>query len=279
MTDRGRLQDKVAIVVGAGQSPGETIGNGRATALLFAREGAKLFLVDIDGPSIEETRRMIAGEGGIANVFEADITREDQCKAFARECLRIYGRIDILHNSAGINGGDNEITLLSEQAWDRIMGINLKGMFFCCKHVLPAMQRQSAGAIVNVSSTGALWSGEPYVAYNTSKAGVNGLTKAMVIDCARHGVRVNAIMPGLINTPMGVDAQALEKNLDRNDLVRSRNEAIPLCGKMGEAWDVAHAALFLASDEARFITGAILPVDGGQLLNRSCHLNGMNQKA
>ena len=130
------------------------------------------------------------------------------------------------------------------------------------------MQKHQSGSIINISSTAALWSGDPYIAYNTSKAAVNGLTTALVIDCARHGIRVNAVMPGLMNTPMGVDAVVQEKKIEREALVRARNESVPLKGGMGTAWDVANAALFLASEEASFITGVILPVDGGQRLHR-----------
>jgi NAD(P)-dependent dehydrogenase (short-subunit alcohol dehydrogenase family) len=245
-----RLNDKVAIIVGAGQTPGMTIGNGRATARLFAREGARLLLVDVNREAVEETRDMVAAEGGHAEIFRADITKSDDCAAFAEVCVAEYGRIDILHNNVGV------------------LDANLKGMFLSCKHVLPVMREQRAGAIVNISSTAALWSGDPYIAYNTSKAGVNGLTQALVIECARYGIRVNAIMPGMIETPMGVDATAATKGIDRGELVERRNAMIPLGAKLGEAWDVAYAALFLASDEAKFITGAILPVDGGQLLQR-----------
>jgi NAD(P)-dependent dehydrogenase (short-subunit alcohol dehydrogenase family) len=141
-------------------------------------------------------------------------------------------------------------------------------MFLSCKHVLPIMRKQRSGVIINISSTAALWSGNPFIAYNTSKAGVNGLTIAMVIECARYGIRVNAIMPGLINTPMSVDQPAREEGASRKQLAQDRDARVPLRSRMGEAWDVANAALFLASDEARFITGALLPVDGGQALKR-----------
>jgi NAD(P)-dependent dehydrogenase (short-subunit alcohol dehydrogenase family) len=271
MKSQNRLEGKVAIIVGAGQTPGQSIGNGRATALLFAKEGAKLFLVDRDSASVEETRKMVVEEGGVAEAFMADITQSDQCAAFAAKCMDIYGRVDILYNNVGIMSGDNFLSLLEEADWDRILEVNLKGMFLSCKHVLPIMRNQGSGAIVNVSSTGSLWSGDPYIAYNTSKAGVNGLTTAMVIECAAYGIRVNAVMPGLIRTPMGVDGPSRENSSDREALIRARDAVIPLGGKMGESEDVARAALFLASDEAKFITGAILPVDGGQLFSRSGH--------
>ena len=263
-----RLRDKVAIIVGAGQTPGQTIGNGRATALLFAREGARLLLVDINRDSVEETQGMIAAEGGRAKTFVADIAQSDHCAAFVQACLTEYGHIDILHNNVGIMQHDDGIPSLSEEIWDRTLNTNLKGTFLSCKHVLPIMRQQGYGVITNISSTAAAWSGDSYVAYNTSKAGVNGLTRALVIECAHHGIRINAIMPGLIETPMGVDITSAVKGMDREELVRQRNATVPLGNKQGDAWDIAYAALFLASDEAKFITGAILPVDGGQLLRR-----------
>lgn len=264
----GRLHNKVAIIVGAGQTPGETIGNGRATALLFAREGARLLLVDRDPDSVEETRQMIVAEGGQAITFTADITKSEQCAAFVEACMAEYGRIDILHNNVGIMRGDNHAIHLTEEVWDMIMDVNLKGMFLSIKHVLPIMKAQSSGVITNISSTSAVWSGVPFIAYNTSKAGVNGLTTALVVKCASYGVRVNAIMPGLMETPMAVDEPATTKSVSRDEVAAKRNAAVPLGGKQGSAWDVAYAALFLASDEAKFITGAILPVDGGLLLRR-----------
>ena len=264
-----RLQSKTAIIVGGGQSPGKTVGTGRAAAITFAREGARVLVVDADAGSAEETKAMIDDEGGVACVCQADITQLDQCHAFAQACVKEFGRIDILHNNAGLMQGDDDITNLDEETWDRIHAVNVKGMFFSCKAVVPHMYKQKSGVITNISSTAGVWSGDPYIAYNTSKAGVNGLTTALVIDCARHGVRVNAIMPGMIDTPFGVDSTAATKGLDRDDLVKRRERNIPLNNKLGDAWDVANVAVFLASDEARFVTGAIIPVDGGQLLNRN----------
>ena len=208
---------------------------------------------------------MIVEEGGQAITHVADITKSAQCAAFVAACVKKYGRIDILHNNVGIVHDDNDAIHLTEEVWDRIMSVNLKGMFLTIKHVLPIMKKQGNGAIINISSTGALWSGDPFIAYNTSKAGVNGLTTALVIECAGYGVRVNAIMPGLLETPMGVDEPAKLRGLSREEVAHVRHASIPLGGKMGTGWDVAYAALFLASDEAKFITGAILPVDGGQL--------------
>jgi len=259
----GRLQGKVAIVVGAGQTAGDTIGNGRATAILFAREGARVMLVDRDLASARETEAMIRQEGGDAFACEADIVREADCRAFAERCRATHGRIDILHNNVGIGTGDAGPVHLTEEAWDRIFAVNLKGMFLTCKHVLPIMREQRAGAIVNVSSIASVCA-VGTLAYKTSKAGVNALTHSLALGNAQHGIRVNAILPGLMNTPMAIEGISRERGVPKERLIEVRDAQVPLGQKMGTAWDVAHAALFLASDEARFVTGVLLPVDGGQ---------------
>jgi NAD(P)-dependent dehydrogenase (short-subunit alcohol dehydrogenase family) len=258
-----RLQNKVAIVAGAGQTPGDTIGNGRATAILFAREGARVALVDRYAESARETQAMIEAEGGACFVCEADITRAADCQAFAQATLDAYGRIDILHNNVGIGAGDAGVVNLSEEAWDRILDVNLKGTFLSCQQVLPVMRQQQQGCIINISSIAAVCS-IGLTAYKISKAGVNALTQAMAMGNAKYGIRVNAIMPGLINTPMAIEGLAKARRMAKEDLIRERDAQVPLGGKMGTAWDVAYAALFLASDEAQFITGVVLPVDGGQ---------------
>ena len=259
-----RLQNKVAIVVGAGQTPGDTIGNGRAAAILFAREGARVVLVDRDRVSARETQAVIETEGGECFVCEADVTRAEDCLAFTRAALDAYGRIDVLHNNVGIGAGDAELAGLSEEAWDRILDTNLKGMFLSCRQVLPVMRQQQEGCIINISSIAAVCSATSLTAYKISKAGVNAMTQSLAIGNAKYGVRVNAVMPGLINTPMAIEGLVKARNIAKEDLIRERDAQVPLRGKMGTAWDVAHAALFLASDEARFITGVVLPVDGGQ---------------
>ncbi len=257
-----RLKDKVAIVVGAGQTPGDTMGNGRATAILFAREGARVVLVDRDRESALETQSLIEAEGGRCFPFQADVTREEDCRAFVRTAVETYGRVDILHNNVGIGTGDGEITSLREEDWDRILCVNLKGMFLSVKSVLPVMREQRAGAIVNISSIAAICSAS-IVAYKTSKAGVNALTHQVAMDNARYNIRANAIMPGLMNTPMAMEGISKRRGISKDELIRERDARVPL-GKMGTAWDVAYAALFLASEEAKFITGVMLPVDGGQ---------------
>lgn len=258
-----RLKDKVAVVVGAGQTPGDTIGNGRATAILFAREGARVVLVDSDYESAVETQSLIESEGGTCFVVKADVTRAEDCAGFVRAAVEAYGHIDILHNNVGIGGGDDEILSLTEDAWDRIMSVNLKGMFLTSRSVLPLMREQRRGAIINISSIAAVCS-TTIVAYKTSKAGVNALTHQMALENAKYNIRANAIMPGLMNTPMAIEGISKARGIPKEDLIRQRDASVPLGGKMGTAWDVAYAALFLASDEAKFITGVILPVDGGQ---------------
>ena len=258
-----RLEGKVAIVVGAGQTPGETIGNGRATALLYAREGAKVLLVDRRLESAEETRDLIAAENGTAVAMAADATNGDDCKALAERCVAEFGRIDILQNNVGIGHGDGSVMRVEEAAWDHIFAVNLKTVLLASKHVLPIMRAQRSGSIVNISSVAAV-AAMRLVAYKTSKAAVNALTQQMAISNAKHGVRVNAIMPGLMNTPMAIETISKAAGIPREDLIQQRDAQVPLGGKMGTAWDVAYASLFLASDEAGFVTGAILPVDGGQ---------------
>jgi len=258
-----RLKDKIAIVVGAGQTPGDTIGNGRATAILFAREGARVVLVDYNHESALETQSMIEADGGTCFSFKADVTREEDCKAFAQAAIDAYGRVDVLHNNVGIGVGDDEILSLTEESWDRIMSVNLKGMFLSSRSVLPVMREQRGGSIINISSIAAICS-TGIVAYKTSKAGVNALTHQIALENAKYNIRANAIMPGLINTPMAIEGISKARGVAKKDLIRQRDNSVPLGGKMGTAWDVAYAALFLASDEAKFITGVLLPVDGGQ---------------
>jgi NAD(P)-dependent dehydrogenase (short-subunit alcohol dehydrogenase family) len=249
--------------MGAGQTPGDTIGNGRATAVLFAREGARVMLVDRDLDSARETERMIAAEGGESFAFAADVAKSDGCRAVVEACRARWARIDVLHNNVGIGVGDSGPVHLSEEVWDRILDVNLKSVFLACKHALPMMREQRSGAIVNVSSIAAVCS-VGLLAYKTSKAGVNALTHSLAIGNAEYGIRVNAIMPGLMNTPMAIEGISAERRIAKDDLIRARDAQVPLGRKMGTAWDVAYAALYLASDEAKFVTGVVLPVDGGQ---------------
>ncbi len=259
----GRLEGKVAIVMGGGQTPGDTIGNGRATAILFAREGARVLVVDQRLDSAQDTVEMIEQEGNHATAIEGDATKDQACAALVKECLDTHGRIDILHNNVGIGGADAGPAHIEEEGWDRILGVNLKSVIFPCKAVLPVMREQKAGSIINISSIAAVCS-TGIVAYKTSKAGINAYTQSLAIGNAKYGIRANVIMPGLMETPMAIEGISKGFGVDKDELIRQRNAQVPLRGQMGTAWDIAHAALFLASDEAAFITGVALPVDGGQ---------------
>jgi NAD(P)-dependent dehydrogenase (short-subunit alcohol dehydrogenase family) len=264
-----RLKDKVAIVVGAGQSPGEGIGNGRATALTFAREGAKVVCVDRDLKSADETVQMIAEKQGTAMAFEADVTKAADIKAMVADTRSRWGRIDILHNNVGVSlaGGDAELLEIAEEAFDRCVAINLKSCILACKEVIPIMRRQMSGAIVNISSMAVITT-YPYVAYKATKAAMVSFTEQLAYQNASYGIRANVILPGLMNTPMAVDTRAREFGKTRAEIEAQRDAQVPLRRKMGTGWDVANAALFLASDEAKFITGVTLPVDGGASVRR-----------
>jgi NAD(P)-dependent dehydrogenase (short-subunit alcohol dehydrogenase family) len=206
---------------------------------------------------------MIEAEGGAAMAVEADATDEAACRTVVERTVDLHGRIDVLHNNVGIGGGDAGPAHVDEAVWDRILAVNLKSVILPCKHVLPVMRRQRAGAIVNVSSIAAVCA-TPIVAYKVSKAGVNAYTQSLAIGNAKYGIRANVVMPGLMNTPMAVEGISRARGVSKEELIRVRDAQVPLGGKMGTAWDVAHAALFLASDDARFITGVALAVDGGQ---------------
>jgi len=257
-----RLKNKVAIVTGAGSS-GTGWGNGKATAVLFAREGAKVMAVDRKLSAADETRRIIQEEGGDCRTQQTDISQANQVKAMAEQCLEAYGRIDILHNNVGILhvGGPSDI---SEEQWDQLFAVNVKGIFLSCKYVLPIMEHQGKGVIVNISSFAAIrYTGYPAISYQASKGAVNQLTQSIALQYASKGIRANCILPGFMNTPMII--QPLKDIYGVGgveQMVRKRDAMVPM-GKMGDAWDVAYAALFLASDEAKYITGAQLVVDGG----------------
>ena len=264
-----RLKDRIAIVVGAGQSPGEGMGNGRATALTFAREGAKVLCVDHKVESARETVEMIAAKGGTAAAFKADVTRTTELKAMAADAVARWGRIDILHNNVGVSlsGGDAELLEISEEAFDRCVAINLRSCVFAAQHVIPIMRQQRSGAIINISSMAAITT-YPYVAYKATKTAMIAFTEQLAYQNAEYGIRANVILPGLMNTPMAVDTRAREWHKTRAEVEAERDSKVPLRKKMGTAWDVANAALFLASDEANFITGVTLPVDGGSSVRR-----------
>ena len=263
-----RLQGKIAVVVGAGQSPGEGIGNGRATVLRFVQEGARVLAVDRDLASAEETAALAAKEGGECVPFAADVTKEATLAAAMAAAVGRWGRLDILHYNVGVSlgGGDKPLDELTEEAFDRVAAINLRGTIMACKHALPIMRRQRSGAIVNISSVAARENTYPLVAYKVTKAGMIAFTEQLALHNAPFGVRANCILPGLMDTPMAVDTRARASNRSRAEVAAERDARVPLRGKMGTGWDVANAALFLASDEAQFMTGVALPVDGGALV-------------
>ena len=258
------LDGQAAIVVGGGQTPGQTIGNGRATAITYARAGARVLVADRDLDAAAATVAEITAEGGDAVPFRADVTHEADIAAMVADACDRWERLDILHNNVGISvaGGDAEISKIEGEAFDRIMAINLKSMVLAIKHALPVMRGQQSGNIINISSTAA-HEDYPWVTYKASKAAAKAMTEQVALQNAPHGIRVNCIQPGLMNTPMAVDARMDAWNMTREEVVAMRDAKVPLGGKMGTAWDVADAALFLVSDEARFITGVTLMVDGG----------------
>jgi NAD(P)-dependent dehydrogenase (short-subunit alcohol dehydrogenase family) len=281
-----RLKDKIAIVIGAGQSPGEGMGNGRATVLRFAQEGASVLAVDNNLSSAEETVALAreraygapedahgradgAGQlGGDCVAFEADVSKEATLAAMVEAARRRWGRVDILHYNVGVSiaAGDAPLGEITEAAFDRVATINLRGAIMACKHVLPLMREQRSGVIITISSVAA-WEQYPNVVYKATKAGLIAFTQQIAIQNAEFGIRANVILPGLMDTPMAVDTRARASGKSRAEVAAGRDARVPLRHKMGMAWDVANAALFLASDEANFITGVALPVDGGALVH------------
>lgn len=257
----GRLSNKVALVVGAGAS-GLGWGNGKATAVLFGREGARVVAVDVDGEAVEKTRSFILGEGGHCEAVVADATLASDVERAVGAALGHFGRIDVLHNNVGGTIMGDPVAI-SEVAWQRSIDLNLTSAFLTCKHVLPLMQRQGGGAIVNVSSLASIQiNAYPYFGYLTAKAGLNHFTRALAVHYAPQGIRANAVLPGVMDTPL-VHREIAGQYADTEDMLAKRHAASPM-GRMGDAWDVAHASLFLASDEAKYITGVCLPVDGGK---------------
>ncbi len=259
-----RLEGKVAIIVGAGQQPGETPGNGKATAIRFAQEGATLLLVDINEAWVNDTYESVKEFGGQASILIADITQEEDCRALAKAAVDRYGRIDVLHYNVGRSRGDRKTIEMDAQMWDEIMDMNLKGMFMTCKAVLPQMIAQKSGSIINISSTSS-FAARPTITYKTSKGAINTMTQHIAMENAPHGVRANAILPGLIDTPMAIERRATERGVAR-DIIRAEREILVPMKRMGSAWDVANTAVFLASDESNYVTGVLIPVDGGLLL-------------
>ena len=244
------------------------MGNGRATALRFAQEGAQVMAVDRALALAEETAVLVRAGGGDCFAFEADVTKEAAMAAMIAEAKKRWGRIDILHYNVGVSiaGGDATPTEITEAAFDRVVAINLRGVVMACKHVLPVMRAQKSGVILMISSLAAV-ERYPYVGYKTTKAAMVAYTQQLAIQNAEYGIRANSILPGLMDTPMAVDTRARATGKSRAEVAAMRDARVPLRRKMGTAWDVANAALFLASEEANFITGVDLLVDGGGALN------------
>lgn len=267
-TPSKRLDGKVAVIFGGGQGPGEGLGNGRAAAMRFAREGARVLVANKGVASAEETVRLILEEGGEAVAFEADVTIESQIAGAIDDAVLRWGTLDVLHNNVGVSvaNGDGELTEISVETLDKQYIVNFRGTALACKHALPIMRKQRSGAIINISSAAATGL-SPFAGYKAAKAGVNALTEQLALQNAKFNIRVNAIMPGLIATPMAVETRARTWNKSRDELMAERNAKVPM-GKAGTAWDVANLAIFLASDEASFITGECILVDGGRILNR-----------
>ncbi|MEA2864110.1 MAG: hypothetical protein QOC84_2066 [Bradyrhizobium sp.] len=266
-----RLEGKTAMVVGAG-SIGPGWGNGKATAVTFAREGAQVFCVDRNGAAAEETVKIIASEGGKATAFTADVSRAGEVEAMVAACLKTHDRIDVLDNNVGIAEMGNVVEV-AEADWDRVFAVNLKSAYLAMKHVIPVMARQGGGgSIINISSIASIRHlGISYVSYATTKAAMNQMTRTTAVEFAPKRIRVNAILPGLMKTPMVEHSAGLASSYaagNVEEMWRTRDAQVPM-GHMGDAWDVANAALFLASDESKYVTGIELVVDGGVTLKVS----------
>jgi NAD(P)-dependent dehydrogenase (short-subunit alcohol dehydrogenase family) len=256
-----RLDGKVAIVTGCGSS-GPGWGNGKAMAVLLARQGAKIAGFDRDEAAAAETKRIIEDEGGSCFVARCDATNAKEVNAFVADCAARLGRIDILINNVGRSepGGPVE---LAEETWDEQLEVNLKTAYLMCKAVLPIMERQGSGSVVSVSSVAGLrYVGKPQVAYAAGKAALLQFTRTTAVIYADRGVRLNCVVPGLMSTPLVRRLADKYAGGDFEGFSAHRNAQVPM-GRMGDAWDVAHAALFLASDEARYVTGTEIVVDGG----------------
>lgn len=256
-----RLDGKVALVTGCGSAEAGW-GNGKATSVLLARQGAQVFGCDLTPEAAQVTRALVAEEGGSMDVMAADVTRDEGVRGLVEGCIGRFGRIDILINNVGRSEPGDPVTM-SEEVWDAQIDVNLRGAFLTCKHVIPVMAAQGGGAIVNISSVAGLrYVGKPQVAYAAAKAALMHMTSTTAVVYAAKNVRLNSVVPGLMDTPMVRRLADKYAGGNFEEFSKTRNAQTPM-GRMGDSWDVAHAALFLASDEARYITGTQLVVDGG----------------
>jgi len=263
-----RLKGKIAVVIGAGQSPGEEMGNGRATTLRFAQEGASILAVDIREDSARETIEMMGQDARDSFALRADTADTASLKAAIDAAMQLWGRIDILHYNVGVSimGGPQKLDDVTDEIFDKVSAINLRGAVMASKFVAPIMRKQKRGSITLVSSMSAIETWTPLVVYRTSKAGMIAHMQLMAMHEAEHGIRVNCILPGMMQTSMSVDTRMRVTGRSREDIIAERNSRVPLLHQGGNGWDIANAALFLNSDEAKFITGVALPVDGGNLV-------------
>ena len=256
-----RLDGKVALVTGCGTA-GEGWGNGKATAVLLARQGAHVYGCDLDLLAAQATRDLIRNEGGVAEVQASDVTRAADVQKLVADCVAQFGRVDILINNVGRSEPGDPVTM-TEDVWDEQMAVNLKSAFLMCKHVIPLMEQQGGGSIVNISSIAGLrYVGKPQVAYAASKAALMQMTQTTAVIYAPKMIRLNSVVPGLMFTPLVSRLANKYAQGDFEGFVATRHKQVPM-GHMGDAWDVAHAVLFLAADESKYITGQQIVVDGG----------------
>lgn len=256
-----RLQGKVAIVTGAG-TRGDGIGNGKACAVLYAREGARVVAADIDEELAQATAELIRGEGGDCIAVKADVSKADDCRTMVEACIASFGRLDVLHNNVGITNSGGPVDY-SEEQWDRMMNVNAKSMFLTAKFALPHMERQRSGSVVNIGSI----NGEraipfPKFAYAASKGAMIAMSREIAIQYAPMGIRSNVVLVGLIRSPI-VEQNNVGLYGGELEGMWKKRDAMSPTGKQGEVWDIAQASLFFASDESKYVNGTVLPVDGG----------------
>ncbi|MDP6832259.1 MAG: SDR family oxidoreductase [Alphaproteobacteria bacterium] len=256
-----RLKDRVAIITGAGQSEAAGMGNGRATALTFARQGAKLMLANRSSPSMDETARQVRAEGFAVECMLADITKEADCRDLMAATRNAFGRIDILHNNVGAGTVEGDTAEIDLETWQQCLAMNLTGPMLLSKHVLPIMRAQRSGCITHTSSVASVAS-LPLIAYKAAKSALEEFCRWLAFENGPHNIRCNVLMLGLLDTPTAIEMYHQTSGLPHEEIRRQRAE-LPRLGRMGDAWDAANAALFLASDAAAYITGAVVPVDGG----------------